>query len=77
MRFLLTRAYDWLNRREDALVSRTIPPTICAGCASIRARGRSATTGARRAMTVRKPGVTVYSDGACSTNPAPAAGARS
>ena len=49
MRFLLTRAYDWLNRREDALVKPHDPPNICAGCASIRAHARSATTGVRRA----------------------------
>ena len=43
LRFLLTRAYDWLNTPSDALVSPKIRSNMCAACAFTRACARSPT----------------------------------
>ena len=76
LRFLLTRAYDWLHTDADALVSRKDPQEYLRRLKfhrSIRSASEYGLEGS--AMTehaaAAKPHVVVYTDGGCAPNPGP------
>ncbi len=71
LRFLLTRAYDWLNTPADALVTRKDPMDFARrlqllstdGHGGIHAAGELRSDGMKR--------VEIFTDGACKGNPGP------
>ena len=73
LRFLLTRAYDWLNTPTGCARQPQGPASsTCAGCASTSGVRSIAEYGLEETCDERsKPRVVIYTDGACSGNPGP------
>jgi homoserine kinase type II len=77
LRFLLTRAYDWLHTASDALVSRKDPLEYLRRLEFHRRvrdageYGLAEPSVARAPRAHSRPSVVVYTDGACSGNPGP------
>jgi homoserine kinase type II len=73
LRFLLTRAYDWLHTASDALVSRKDPNEYLRRLKFHRGVRAVSEYGLEdRPMSANaKPAVVVYTDGACARNPGP------
>jgi homoserine kinase type II len=73
LRFLLTRAFDWLHTAADALVKRKDPGEYLRRLKFHRGIRAAAEYGLedRPMRASAKPAVVVYTDGACARNPGP------
>ena len=74
LRFLLTRAYDWLHTAKEPSSTATTRWNTCAASSSTAAcAGQRLRPGERHEPAMRGPSRTsvIYTDGACSGNPGP------